>query len=321
MNALILAAGFGTRLRPLTETFPKAMVPVLGIPILLYHIIALLELGCQKIFINTHYLPDSIEALIMGLEVDNPPILVSEQPDILGTGGAIANIIPKLDDKPLLVCNADSIILRPWEDFIQAASNFQSGIRLEIFQRKPHQNLKSPVKVDQSGKVAHLRGQRDPHAGPTHYEGFFTGRTIIHPRIFEKFPPVASYDRLSEVDIPLLKETDGVRADIGNAPFYDTGNPSTYTFTNLQLLKQLPSDALISQVWEHSLAQPYRLQVEKRDLGAVAFPNGEISPPVGWQNCVLTAPQSLWPETGQLKNFLQVGNWSHQITDSEVVSL
>ncbi len=113
MKAMILAAGLGTRLRPITDTRPKALVEVLGRPLLAWVIDRLAGFGFRDIIVNAHYLVDQIvefaaeypkESGIEGLR-----LTVSREEDLLGTGGALKHAAWFFDDEPFLLHNADVI--------------------------------------------------------------------------------------------------------------------------------------------------------------------------------------------------------------------
>ena len=88
MKALILAAGFGTRLRPFTEDTPKPLFPIAGRPLLDILIRNLQDAGCEAIIINTHHLYLKIKSFI-AKQSYTIPVCTRHEPEILGTGGAI----------------------------------------------------------------------------------------------------------------------------------------------------------------------------------------------------------------------------------------
>ncbi|HEV8376937.1 MAG TPA: nucleotidyltransferase family protein, partial [Candidatus Polarisedimenticolia bacterium] len=97
-QAVILAAGFGSRLRPLTDTLPKAMVPVQGRPLLEHHVERLSSQGIEEIFINLHYLPEAIRGHFgdgsrWGVRID-----YQLEPEIRGTAGGVKGFESRLDD-------------------------------------------------------------------------------------------------------------------------------------------------------------------------------------------------------------------------------
>ena len=105
-HAMVLAAGFGTRMRPLTNTMPKPLVKVAGKSLIDYGMDRLREAKLQRAVVNGHYLADQIEDWCK--TQSNPPAVFSNERDaILDTGGGIARALPLLGDKPFYVLNAD----------------------------------------------------------------------------------------------------------------------------------------------------------------------------------------------------------------------
>lgn len=105
---LLLSAGFGTRLKPLTDTTPKPLITVGGKPLIVWHLERLRREGFGKVFVNAHYLADQLVQFLgdgsaWGLEVE----VVREDP-ILDTGGAIKNIAHKIKAEQLVVVNSDA---------------------------------------------------------------------------------------------------------------------------------------------------------------------------------------------------------------------
>lgn len=106
-TAMVLAAGFGTRMRPLTNTMPKPLIPVAGQPIIAHDFDRLRSAGVAKAVVNAHYLAEQIEAWCA--TVTSPLTRVSDERDaILDTGGGIARALPLLGDDPFFVLNSDS---------------------------------------------------------------------------------------------------------------------------------------------------------------------------------------------------------------------
>jgi len=91
MKALILAAGLGTRLRPLTDTIPKALVPINGKPLLAYHFDSLQKHGVDRVLINTHYLGEQVKKFSEEYAVKNPQIKISVsfESELLGSAGTL----------------------------------------------------------------------------------------------------------------------------------------------------------------------------------------------------------------------------------------
>jgi len=105
---MIMAAGFGQRMRPLTDSKPKPLVKVAGKPLIDYGLARLTEAGCDLAVVNVHYLPDQIEA--WADQHASPRIVISdERQELLDTGGGIVKALPHLGAAPFFVVNSDSI--------------------------------------------------------------------------------------------------------------------------------------------------------------------------------------------------------------------
>src|SRR6185369_5050861 len=91
MKALILAAGLGTRLRPLTNTIPKCLVPIGGKPLLEYHLDSLSKHGIKDVLINTHYLPEQVEEYIAAYRKNHSHISITTcfEKELLGSAGTL----------------------------------------------------------------------------------------------------------------------------------------------------------------------------------------------------------------------------------------
>ena len=109
MNAFVLAAGFGTRLQPITDTTPKPLVPVLNVPSICYTLFLLKEAGFRKAIINIHHHPDSLRRFFDRHDFGNLQVQLSEEPTILGTGGGLKKCEHLLDDGDFLLINSDII--------------------------------------------------------------------------------------------------------------------------------------------------------------------------------------------------------------------
>lgn len=107
MKAMILAAGLGQRMRPLTDSLPKPLLPIAGKPLLQYHLEALRRAGIREVVINLAYLGEKIRAFVgdggdFGLRVAYSP-----EPEPLETGGGVLRALPLLGDEPFLLINGD----------------------------------------------------------------------------------------------------------------------------------------------------------------------------------------------------------------------
>jgi MurNAc alpha-1-phosphate uridylyltransferase len=114
--AMVLAAGLGTRLRPLTETCPKPLIEVAGVPMVFRIIKTLTDAGLKKIVINTHHFAERMETEILGAQrkgmFGDAEIVFSREAELLETGGGLKAALPLLQNETVLVVNSDAI----WDD-------------------------------------------------------------------------------------------------------------------------------------------------------------------------------------------------------------
>ena len=127
MNAFIFAAGLGTRLKPLTDTMPKALVPVAGKSLLTHVVEKLKAAGCKKIVINIHHFGDMIVDYVkkqnnFGIDI----IFSDERQMLLETGGAIKHAVELLGEEPFLIHNVDILsnvdIQALWNEHLSSGS-------------------------------------------------------------------------------------------------------------------------------------------------------------------------------------------------------
>src|SRR4051795_11060865 len=108
LKAMVLAAGLGVRMRPLTDRMPKPLVPVAGQPLLDHVLDKLAEAGVDEAIVNVHYLPDQI--IDHTATRSRPRVTISDERDqVLGTGGAVVKALPLLGNAPFFHVNADTM--------------------------------------------------------------------------------------------------------------------------------------------------------------------------------------------------------------------
>jgi mannose-1-phosphate guanylyltransferase len=118
MKVILLAAGLGTRLRPITENTPKCLVQIKGKPLLEIWINNLNSVGLDKILVNTHYLSNKVENFILNNNFKN--IYISNEKKLLGTAGTIFANLDFIDNQDLLLIHSDNYTLTDLNAFIDA---------------------------------------------------------------------------------------------------------------------------------------------------------------------------------------------------------
>ena len=122
MKALLLAAGEGTRLRPITEYLPKCLVPINGKPLLEYWLDNLSQAGVEEFIINTSYLHQKVEEFVQNSFYKEKITLIYEQ-ELLNTGGTVLKNRVLLEDSPFLLIHADNLCFCDFRAFIQTHSS------------------------------------------------------------------------------------------------------------------------------------------------------------------------------------------------------
>ncbi|WP_273726221.1 nucleotidyltransferase family protein [Brucella gallinifaecis] len=194
-TAIMLSAGLGKRMRPITETIPKPLVKVSGKPLIDWGLDALADAGVENTIVNVHYLADQLIDYL-GSRAE-PKITISEERDLLlDSAGGIVNVLPQLGGKPFYVLNADTFWVgdeaRP---NITALAHVWDDTRMDILLMTARLDQatgfegKGDFVADEEGR---LRRLRDVAGEPVIY----AGAAIIHPRIFAKAEPgVSSLNR------------------------------------------------------------------------------------------------------------------------------
>ena len=136
MKAFLLAAGLGTRLRPLTNTIPKCLVPINGKPLLQYWIDLFEKHNIDEVCINLHYLSDQV---IQFIETNPTKIkwCLSYEPELLGSGGTIfSNQDFILDDEPFFICYADNLTNINLTQMLNYHNQKHSKFTMALFETK-----------------------------------------------------------------------------------------------------------------------------------------------------------------------------------------
>lgn len=118
-TAMVFAAGLGTRMRPITDKIPKPLVKIGGKTMLDHMLDRLAEGGVRRAIVNVHYLPDQIEAQLVGRT--QPEIVVSDEREkLLDQGGGIRKVLPLIGDADFFICNTDAVWLEGPQSAIAA---------------------------------------------------------------------------------------------------------------------------------------------------------------------------------------------------------
>jgi NDP-sugar pyrophosphorylase family protein len=185
MKAMVLAAGLGTRLLPLTERLPKALIPVAGRPMIEYSLLLLRYYGIRDVIINLHHLGAQIESYLgdgkgLGLQ-----ITYSEEAELLDTGGGLLKAKPFLQDGTFIVINTDVLIDLSLSTLVAFHEAKRAAATL-VLRPDPLADQYGSMEIDADGRIHRfLRTQISrPDSHPT-TKLMFTGVQVLEPRVFD----------------------------------------------------------------------------------------------------------------------------------------
>ncbi|GEM_PF-1700762 len=223
MKALVLCAGFGTRLRPLTDNFSKPALPIVGVPTVWYAIWSVLrELQPDRWMVNVGHCPETIHNALEIADLRNFARIAIDYSDesqqILGSSGALRKIKNWVGNDRLLVVNGDSVCFAPWRKMLEFHVNRKSPLTIHVRAfngSEPYTN----VAVDSKGLVVGF-GEKSNQGT------MFSGAYIIEPELLERLPDGVSELRPSLLE-PLVQEARlyAYREDI---EWFDTGTLATF---------------------------------------------------------------------------------------------
>ncbi|MDE3034831.1 MAG: nucleotidyltransferase family protein [Nitrospirota bacterium] len=186
MKAMILAAGLGTRLRPLTETQPKPLLPVAGTPLIVWNLLLLRRHGVTEVLINLHHLGPMIEQTLGDGRRYGLTLTYSHEPAILGTGGGIKQAEPFFEGHPFLVLNGDTLLELDLGALMQAHRE-RGALATMVLREDPDVERWGPVTVDQAGRILSITGRGRTGSGAAQ-RLMFAGVHVMHPRLLREVP-------------------------------------------------------------------------------------------------------------------------------------
>lgn len=180
--AMVLAAGLGKRMRPITNTMPKPLIRVAGKTLLDWGLDSLAEAGVVRAVVNVHYFPEQIVAHVAGRA--KPAVAISDESvELLDSGGGIAKALPQLGRAPFFIINADTFwIDRSGSNLDRLAlawdpSRMDILLMLADLQSATGHNGGSDFLLAPDGRLSRSGGATDGL--------IYAGAAIVHPRIFE----------------------------------------------------------------------------------------------------------------------------------------
>jgi NDP-sugar pyrophosphorylase family protein len=191
MKAMIFAAGLGTRLRPLTDERPKALVEVKGMPLLEIAIRRLKYFGCREIIVNIHHFGEQILDFLERKDNFGIEIAVSDERDLLlDTGGGLKKASWFLKNAPFLLCNADVLTTLDLKAFYETHLRSGALATLAVLRRPSSRYLLFDAEGRLSGWRNVRTGERKICRKTDDYRDFsFSGIHAVNPALLDLMPP------------------------------------------------------------------------------------------------------------------------------------
>lgn len=216
-RGMVLAAGLGERMRPITDTLPKPLVKVGGKALLDHALDRLEAVGVTDAVVNVHHLGHQIVEHLKGRAT--PAIRISEEAERLETGGGVTKALPMLGDDPFYVCNGDTLWLDGATPALRRLAGQWDDARMDallmVFPAVRAEGYEGPgdFVLDPFGQA---RRRREREVAPF----VFTGVQILHPRLIRDVPSGAFslnllYDRAAEAERLFAMVHDGIWLHIG----------------------------------------------------------------------------------------------------------
>jgi mannose-1-phosphate guanylyltransferase len=229
-RAFVLAAGFGTRLQPLTLHRPKPLVPVCGVPMLSYTLAHAARHGITSAIVNAHHLAEQVEVwqgTHHGVRVE----VVTERPEILGTGGGLKAVAEELDDR-FVILNGDILHDVDLSALLDAVPDDGAAMAL-----RPHDAGRyGVVAADRSHTVVELVSVATATpVGDIRRDTHFTGIHAMHRRTLERIPEgFACVVRTAYAALVPERRVSALRHE---GLWLDVGDPRAYLEANLAALR------------------------------------------------------------------------------------
>jgi|HubBroStandDraft_2_1064218.scaffolds.fasta_scaffold05315_2 mannose-1-phosphate guanylyltransferase len=272
---MVLAAGLGTRLRPLTDLLPKPILPIGDRTSLALALARVTASRAPRVVVNAHHGAARLRASV---EAEFPGVLVSEERELLGTAGGLARAAHDLGAGDALVWNADCLVEVQLDGFVAAHASAKGEATLLVRQRPRGEGS---VGVDDGGRVVRLRGERiaDETSG-----GDFLSVHVIGAALRASLPGTGCL--VADVYIPAMLRGATLRAVTYDGPFVDIGTPRNYLDANLVWLA--PRSAWIGA--GAAVSPAVSMEQVLVGPGATVRGHGHLERCVIWPGSVATAP-------------------------------
>jgi len=227
MKAMILAAGFGTRLKPLTLGLPKPMFPVLNRPLLEHTLNFLSSNGIQDIIVNVHHLPEKIVEHFGDGSDFGVRLQFSREEEILGTAGGLKKAQSFLEEETFLVMNSDVLADIDLDKVLSFHKEKNSCLTLVVRKDVEPEKYKS-IELAGDRRITRFVKASIKNPPATTQRVMFTGIQIMEPEIFSRIPENKFYGTAEDVFPPMIDEGLPIYGYLHDKYWIDMGTRETY---------------------------------------------------------------------------------------------
>jgi NDP-sugar pyrophosphorylase family protein len=235
MKVMILAAGLGTRLRPLTDTCPKPLLPLVLRPMLAHVLEQLQDQGVTEVMINLHHRAPQMRQWLGTGTPWGERLHLSYEREILGTAGGIKRVEALLHDAPFVVMNADVLVdldLRAvWHWHCQRGAMVTMVLRPD-----PAARAYGPVLVDATERVLCINGRPGDIDSRAGQEMVFTGIQVVSPEVLQWIVPERHVSTTADIYPELLVRQQAVYGYRHTGYWMDVGVPERYRQAHWDIL-------------------------------------------------------------------------------------
>jgi NDP-sugar pyrophosphorylase family protein len=225
MKAMILAAGLGTRLRPLTDNLPKPLLPLEGRPLIEYTLLLLRRYGLTDVIINLHYQGEKIMQTLGDGSRWGMKIRYSEEPRILGTAGGIKKVEALLSEGPFLIINSDILVEINLDRVIELHQRKKAAATL-VLREDPEVDTWGAVGVDSHDRIRQFLGKPDWTGDPLS-KRMFAGIHVMDPRVLAYIPD-QGFSSIIDVYIEMTQKGERLVGQTVMDYWMDIGTPERY---------------------------------------------------------------------------------------------
>jgi mannose-1-phosphate guanylyltransferase len=273
---MVLCAGLGTRLRPLTDELPKPLVPIGDRSILAHIAGCLARAGLSELVLNTHHLPDKFDNEIKRLAVKAQRV---HEPSIRGTAGGIAGARHLLGAPPIVVWNGDIWVDPPLAELLAAVAS--TPLVLAVSSRDKGEGV---VGLGADGEIVRLRGEQ---FGAERTGADYVGVCALGAATLERLPENGCL--IGDVALPMLREGLRIMTLPVRGSWSDAGTIESYLDANLRWLAERGSgDSFVGAAAE--VGSGVRLSRSIVGAGARVSGDGDVRGSVVWPGAEARAP-------------------------------